>query len=78
MIIVYPVENEHKFSDSKNNVLPHAILMKRGATALDLAFKVHEDIGKKFVAAIDARTGRNVASSYQLKNGDVISIRAAR
>ena len=78
MIVVYPVENEHKFSDSKNNVLPHAILMKRGATAIDLAFKVHEDIGKKFVTAIDARTGRNVSASYQLKNSDVISIRAAR
>ncbi|MFA4819354.1 MAG: redox-regulated ATPase YchF [Candidatus Aenigmatarchaeota archaeon] len=78
MIVVYPVENEHKFSDKKDNVLPHALLMKRGATALDLAFRVHEDIGKKFVAAIDARTGRNVSASYQLKNGDVISIRAGR
>lgn len=78
MIVVYPVENEHKLTDSKGNVLPHAFLMKRGSTALDLAFKVHEDIGKKFAAAIDARTGRHLSASYELKNGDVISIKAGR
>ena len=30
MIVVYPVENEHKYSDKKGNVLPDAFLMKRG------------------------------------------------
>ncbi len=78
MIVVYPVENEHKFSDKKGSVLPDAHLLKRGSTALDLAFKVHEDIGKKFVAAIDARTGRHLSAQHELKNGDVISIKAAR
>ena len=78
MIVVYPVENEHKLSDSKGNMLPHALLMRQGSTALDLAFSVHEDIGKKFVAAVDARTGKQLSGSYQLKSGDVISIRAGR
>ncbi|MBI4174632.1 MAG: redox-regulated ATPase YchF [Candidatus Aenigmarchaeota archaeon] len=78
MIVVYPVENEHKMSDAKGNVLPHAFLMRRGSTALDLAFKVHEDIGKKFVAAIDARSGKQLSASYELKDGDVISIRSGR
>jgi ribosome-binding ATPase YchF (GTP1/OBG family) len=78
MIVVYPVENEHKFCDGKGNVLPDALLMRKGSTALDLAFAVHEDIGKKFVAAVDARTGRHVSASYELKNGDVISIKAGR
>jgi ribosome-binding ATPase YchF (GTP1/OBG family) len=64
MIVVYPVENEHKFCDGKGNVLPDALLMKRGATAIDLAFAVHEDIGKKFVAAVDAKSGRHVSASY--------------
>jgi hypothetical protein len=76
MIVVYPVENEHKFTDKKNNVLPDAFLMRKGATALDLAYKVHEDIGKKFVAAVDARTGRHLSSHYELRNGDIISIKA--
>lgn len=78
MIVVYPVENEHKLTDRKGNILPDAFLMKRGSTALDLAYKVHEDIGKKFIAAIDAKSGKNVSSSYQLKNGDVISIKSGR
>ncbi len=78
MIVVYPVENEHKLTDGKGNVLPHAFLMRRGSTALDLAFKVHEDIGKKFVAAIDARSGKQLSASYELKDGDVISIRSGR
>ena len=78
MIVVYPVENEHKLSDKKGNVLPDAILMKKGATALDLAYKVHEDIGKKFIAAVDAKSGKNISSSHILKNGDIISIKSGR
>jgi hypothetical protein len=78
MIVVYPVENEHKWSDKKDNVLPDAFLMKKGATALDLAYQVHEDIGKKFVAAVDARTGRHIGADYVLKNNDIISIKAGR
>jgi len=78
MIVVYPVENEHKFTDHKNNALPDAILMKKGSTALELAYKVHEDIGKNFIAAVDARTGMHVSAKYALKNGDVISIKAGR
>ncbi|MBI4154237.1 redox-regulated ATPase YchF [Candidatus Woesearchaeota archaeon] len=78
MIVVYPVENEHKFSDKKGAVLPDAFLMKKGSTALDLAYKVHEDIGKKFISAVDARTGRNISASYELKDGDVVSIKASR
>jgi len=78
MIVVYPVENEHKFSDKKGNILPDAFLMPKGSTALDLAFKIHEDIGKKFIAAVDAKTGKNVAADYKLKNGDIISIKFGR
>lgn len=78
MIVVFPVENEHKMTDGKGNVLPDALLLKKDSTALDLAYAVHEDIGKKFVAAVDARSGKQLSSTYKLKNGDVISIRAGR
>ena len=30
MIVVYPVEDEHKLCDQKGNVLPDAILISRG------------------------------------------------
>ncbi|MCX6819139.1 MAG: redox-regulated ATPase YchF [Candidatus Aenigmarchaeota archaeon] len=78
MIVVYPVENENRYSDKKGNVLPNAFLMTKGSTALDLAFRVHEDIGKKFISAVDAKTGRSVSAEYELKDGDIISIKAGR
>jgi len=78
MIVVFPVENEHKLSDKKGNILPDALLLKKDSTALDLAYAVHEDIGKKFVAAVDARSGKQLSSTYKLKSGDVISIKAGR
>ena len=78
MIVVFPVENEHKMTDGKGNVLPDALLLKRGSTARDMAYKVHEDIGKNFIAAVDARSGKQLSASYELKDGDVISIKAGR
>lgn len=77
-IAVYPVENEHKFSDKKGNVLPDVYLMPPNSTALDLAFKVHTDIGKHFIGAIDARTKKRVSADYVLKDNDIISIQSAK
>jgi hypothetical protein len=73
-IAVYPVENEHKLSDKKGNILPDVFLMPPNSTALDLAFKVHTDIGEKFIGAIDARTGRKVGGDHILKHNDIIKI----
>lgn len=73
-IVVYPVENENHFTDSKGNVLPDAILLPKGSTALELAFAIHTDIGNKFIAAIDARSHKRLAKDYQLKNNDIIRI----
>lgn len=77
-IVVYPVENEHKFSSKKGDVLPDVYLMPPNSTALDLAFKVHTDIGKHFIGAIDARTKKRVSAEYVLKNNDIISIQSAK
>ncbi len=73
-IVVYPVENESKLIDSSNKVLPDAFLLKSGATALDLAHKVHTDIAEKFIAAIDAKTKRRLGKDYCLKNSEVVRI----
>ena len=78
MIVVFPVENIEKFSDKQGNVLPDALLIRKGSTALDLAYKIHEDIGKKFIAATDVRTHKNVSAKHELKHRDVISIKAGR
>ncbi|MFC2143629.1 redox-regulated ATPase YchF [Candidatus Aenigmatarchaeota archaeon] len=78
MIVVYPVENENKFSDKKGNPLPDAILLKKGSTPKDLAFKVHEDIGKKFIGAVDCKTHQNIGAKHELKDGDIVSIKSGR
>lgn len=74
LIIVYPVEDENKFSDRQGRVLPDAFLMKKGSTPKDLANRVHTDIGKGFLYAVDARTKMRIKESYPLKQGDIIKI----
>ena len=74
-IVVYPVEDEEKWTDSKGNILPEAMLVKKGTTAKEFAYLIHEDIGKGFVAAIDAKTRRRIAGDSELENGQVVSIK---
>ncbi|MEE9151049.1 MAG: redox-regulated ATPase YchF [Thermoplasmata archaeon] len=74
LIVVYPVEDESKLTDKEGRVLPDAYLMKRGSTAVDLAYKVHTDLGENFIRAIDTRTKRVVGHDHELKDGDVIKI----
>ena len=74
LIVVYPVEDENKFSDHFGKVLPDAILMESGSTNLDLAAKVHTDLAKNFICAIDARTKMRLGKEYVLKDGDVLKI----
>jgi ribosome-binding ATPase YchF (GTP1/OBG family) len=73
-IVVYPVEDEHRWSDKQGRVLPDALLIKAGGTAKDLAFKVHSDIGSGFIYALDARTKKRLGEHHELKNGDIIKI----
>ena len=48
--------------------------MNSSATAKDLAFTIHQDIGKGFLHAIDAKTKQRISGDHQLKNGDMIKI----
>lgn len=73
-IVVYPVENENKYTDKDGNVLPDAVLLPKGSTPVDLAYKVHSDIGDKYIKAIDARTNRTLGKDKELKNNDIIKI----
>jgi ribosome-binding ATPase YchF (GTP1/OBG family) len=74
LIVVYPVEDENRFTDKKGNILPDAFLMKKGSTPKDLAFMVHTDIGKSFLFAVDARTRMRLGEKHELKNGDIVKI----
>ncbi len=73
-IVVYPVEDENKFSDSKGNVLPDARIVRNDSTPVDLAYMIHTDIGKNFITAVNCKTKMNISKNYVLKNRDVIKI----
>lgn len=63
-----------KLEDSDGRVLPDCYLMPKNSTALDFAYRLHSDIGKNFIKAIDVRTKRAVGKDYILKNRDGLEI----
>ncbi len=78
LVVVYPVEDENRFTDKMGRILPDAFLLKKGSTPKDLAFMVHTDIGKGFLYAVDARTKMRMGDKYELKNGDIVKIVAVK
>lgn len=63
-----------KMEDSRGNVLPDCFLMPPGSTALDFAYKLHTDIGNKFVKAINLKTKQAVGKEYVIKHLDGLEI----
>ncbi len=63
-----------KLADQFGNVLPDCFLLPSGSTALDFAAKIHTDLAKNFVAAIDVKTKRKVGRDHKLNHRDVIEI----
>jgi ribosome-binding ATPase YchF (GTP1/OBG family) len=74
LIVVYPVEDETKFSNKDGEVFPDARLLTEDSTAKDLAETIHADIAKGFLHAIDCKTKQRIGADHKLKNGDVIKI----
>jgi len=72
MIVVYPVEDENKYTDHYGNVLPDAFLVKEGTTAIELAEKIHTSLAKNMLYAVDAKKKIRVPKDYKLKDNDVI------
>jgi ribosome-binding ATPase YchF (GTP1/OBG family) len=78
MIAVFPVEDEIKLSDSKGNVLPDIFILQEGSKVIDLAYKIHTDLGNNFLYAINVKTKQKIGRDYVLKDGDVIKIVSAK
>ncbi len=64
----------NKLGDQYGNILPDCFLLPNKSTALDFAFKIHTDLGKHFINAIDVKTKRRVGKDHVLKSGDVVEI----
>jgi len=77
-IVVYPVHDEKKFSDKDGNILPDAIIVPNGMNLKDFVReKIHSDLAKNFIYAIDAKTKMRLGENHQLKNNDIIKIVSA-
>ncbi|MDY6769205.1 MAG: redox-regulated ATPase YchF [Candidatus Nanohaloarchaea archaeon] len=74
MIVVYPVEDAANYEDQHGNVLPDALLLPRGSTPVDLAYKIHSDIGDAYAKAVDAESGRALGKDTELEDGQVVKI----
>ncbi|MBD3303635.1 redox-regulated ATPase YchF [Candidatus Woesearchaeota archaeon] len=76
-IAVFP-GGVNKLADQHGNILPDCFLLPEDSTALDFAYRIHTDIGKKFIRAIDVKTKRTVGKEHILKHKDVIEIITSR
>ncbi len=78
MIVVYPVEDPVRMSDGSGNILPDAILARRGTTARELAYMIHTELGEGFLYAVDAKTRARLGADHVLRDGDIIRIVSTR
>lgn len=70
--MLYPVSDEHKYTDHKNNVLPDVHLLPDGTTPIDLAKHVHTKLAENYITAIDAKTGIRLPKEHVLNHKDVV------
>lgn len=80
MIVVFPVEDEYKYTDHHGNVLPDAILVSKGITIKKFAEKIHTELAETFIHGIVIRNGKleRVGADFILENRDIVKIVAAK
>lgn len=72
-IAVFPA-GVHKLEDSSGRKLPDCYLIPPHSTALDFAFKLHTDMGKGFIKAINVKTKQMIGKDYLVQHRDAIEI----
>jgi hypothetical protein len=76
-MVIFP-GGVHKLTDSEGRILPDAFILPPGATAYDFAAKIHTDLAKHFVAAIDVKTKRKIGRDTELKHLDIVEIMTSK
>ncbi|MEK6867377.1 MAG: TGS domain-containing protein [Nanoarchaeota archaeon] len=64
--------------DSQGRCLPDCFLLPPKSTALDFAFRIHTDIGNKFVRAVNVKTKMSLGKEHVLNHRDVVEIMTSR
>ncbi len=75
-VVVYPVEDEKRLADRDGNVLPDLLIVPHTYTARDVAYAIHTELGERFVAAIDVKTGKKLSADAPVTNGIILKILA--
>lgn len=73
LVVVYPVANITKLTDTKGHVLPDAFLVKNGTTLKQFAEKVHSTMAEHFIGGMNLDK-RKIGADYELVDGDVVEI----
>ena len=77
-IVVYPVHDEKKYMDHDGNILPDAYIIPRDMNLKDfIRDKIHSDLAKNFIYALDAKTKLRLGEHHELKHNDVIKVVSA-
>ena len=77
-MVVFPVEDEQRWTDGQGRVLPDALLVPVHTPARAVAYRVHTDLGENFIRAIDGRTHRALGAEHPLEPGSVVRIVSRR
>lgn len=72
-IAVFP-GGVNNLKDSEGRIIPDCFLFPENSTALDFAYRLHQDLGKGFIRAINVKTKQTIGKDYKLKHRDIIEI----
>ncbi len=68
----------NKLQDKDGRYLPDVWLLPPSSTAIDFAAAIHTEFAKKFIKAVDAKTGMTHGADHPLKHRDVIEFMFGR
>ena len=78
-ICVYPVHDVNNYSDKSDNILPDVFLIDKGTILKDfIENKIHSDLAKHFIYAINAKSKKRLRENYELQNNDIIKVVSAK
>ena len=66
------------YSNHFGKVLPDAILLDKGSNALQMAGRIHTDLAKGFLYAVDAETKMRIGRDAPLHDGQIVKIVSAK
>jgi ribosome-binding ATPase YchF (GTP1/OBG family) len=77
MVVVYPVYDQTRYTDSEGRVLPEARLVPKNTNLKEFASKIHTELAKGFIYAIDVKSGKRLGAEHLVEDNMVVKIVSA-